>query len=71
MVFTTVGVGAALGKSLCDPVELRFDLSTPPVVGSLRTKQDQNVFNPDMGLVFNFGARLSDSMTPPARSLEQ
>lgn len=29
--------------------------------------QSQNAFNPDMSLVFNFGARLSDSQSPPQR----
>lgn len=30
--------------------------------------QAQNAFNPDMSLVFSFGARLSDSQSPPRRA---
>lgn len=66
MVFTTVGLGSALaaahvsGSKLEQPADLRFGSAAPAV-------QTQNAFNPDMSLVFNFGARLSDSMKPPVR----
>lgn len=38
-----------------------------PSYGPVATAQTQNAFNPDMSLVFNFGARLSDSVSPPTR----
>jgi hypothetical protein len=60
MVFSTTAICAALASAHTAPA--------PPVVGlDYRSAQTQNAFNPDMSLVFNFGARLSDSMVPPVR----
>ena len=57
---TALGAAHSVPSGMTGPVtELRYDVS--PLT------QTQNAFNPDMSLVFNFGARMSDSMTPPAR----
>ncbi len=60
-MFTVAGLGAALAVASMplSPLDRPFELA-PRVQG-------QNAFNPDMSLVFNFGARLSDSMSPPNR----
>ena len=60
MVFSTMAISAALASAHAAPA--------PPAGGlGHRLAQTQNAFNPDMSLVFNFGARLSDSMVPPVR----
>ncbi len=71
MVISTVALGAAVSslalavpESLSRPV---VSLNYGDLAPSVAREQTQNAFNPDMSLVFNFGARLSDSMVPPAR----
>lgn len=60
MVFSAAALGAA--------ISLPNSLTTPfTSVFPVAVVQTQNAFNPDMSLVFNFGARLSDSMSPPMR----
>jgi hypothetical protein len=52
MVFSTAALGASLSM-------LAATGPSSPIIW--RSPQTQNVFNPDMGVVFNFAARLADS----------